>query len=92
MIKKEKEDLTKPVNTELVNREDVVNSPFSVVTTEEGSFGVLGKWRITEVHANKEIVHEELSVVTWNRIMQVISLVLEANKETELMSQKKQST
>ncbi len=68
-------------NTEMVKREDVPNSPFVVVTVEEGSFGTLGKWRITELHENSAEVFEELSIVSWDRVIQVMTLLIQANDD-----------
>lgn len=65
------------LNSELIKREDVAESPFTVITTEEGSFGVMGQYRITEPHKNKGKVIKELKKITWNRIIQVIMLLNE---------------
>ncbi len=68
-------------NTEMVKREDVPNSPFVVVTVEEGSFGTLGKWRITELCKTSKEVFDDLSVISWDRVIQVIQLILQADSE-----------
>ncbi len=68
-------------NTEMCKREDVPNSPFVVVTVEEGSFGTLGKWRITEIKQNSAEVFDELSTLSWNRIIQVMTLLMRAKDE-----------
>jgi hypothetical protein len=69
-------------NQELIKRTEMANSPFEIITTEEGSFGVMGKWRITET-STEEIIKTELEQITWNRIVQVIALINEAQKELE---------
>ena len=66
-------------NEELIKREDIKDSPFTMITTEEGTFGVMGKYRITEFGTTKE-VKAELKKITWNRIIQVIMLINENNK------------
>ncbi len=68
-------------NTEMVKREDVPNSPFVVVTVEEGSFGTLGKWRITEMKQSSAEVFDELNNISWNRIIQVMTLLMKAADE-----------
>ncbi len=67
-------------NEELIKREDIKDSPFQVVTTEEGSFGVMGKWRITEL-GTKEEIKGELEVISWNRIVQIIVLINDSFKK-----------
>lgn len=69
-------------NQELIKRTEMANSPFEIITTDEGSFGVMGKWRITET-STEEIIKLELEQITWNRIVQVIALINEAQKELE---------
>ena len=66
---------------ELVQRENVKDSPFVIITTEDGSFGSMGKWRITEIRKTKNEVLQELTKITWDRIIQVVMLLTEVNKE-----------
>lgn len=71
-------------NTELIKRQDVKDSPFQIITTETGSFGVMGKWRITEMKDKPEEIKEELEEITWNRIIQVIMLITEKNNKNQI--------
>lgn len=73
----------KEKNTELIQKTEVPDSPFVIVTTEEGSFAALGKYRLTEVYKTKQEAIDHVSRVTWNRIIQVISLVTEILKEAK---------
>lgn len=61
-------------STELIERHHIPDSPFMVITnTEDGlSYGVMGKYRMTELYNSKEECIEEMSKITWNRIIQVI--------------------
>lgn len=59
-----------------IKREDVKDSPFQIVTTETGSFGVMGKYRITEMMNHRNEVKMELDKITWNRIIQVMILLI----------------
>ena len=71
-----KHDFTKnEENEKMIERTELENSPFIVVTTEEGSFGTLGKYRLTEVYKDKQKCIDEMHDITWNRIIQVVSLV-----------------
>lgn len=79
--KKEKESK----KTELVTREEIPNSPFVVVGTEEADgkmkyFGTIGKYRITEPSNNEREIIEELEEMTWNRIVQVMLILIETQK------------
>ncbi len=75
------DEVVDEVNTVMVKREEVPNSPFVVVTVEEGSFGTLGKWRITELCETSKEVFDDLSVISWNRVIQVVQLILQADSE-----------
>lgn len=61
-------------STELLKRHHIDDSPFMVITnTEEGfSYGVMGKYRMTNVYSSEEECIEEMKKITWNRIIQVI--------------------
>jgi len=72
-----KEADNKDSNSEIIKRKDIKNSPFIVITVEKGSFGTMGKYRITEIYETPEEVEEELKEITWNRIIQVIQLLTE---------------
>lgn len=64
-------------SSELVKRTEVPNSPFVVITTEEGSFGTLGNYRITEISQDPHGLVEELEKFTWNRVVQLIGIILD---------------
>lgn len=70
---------------ELITRTDIKDSPFMVVSIPEKNhhFGVLGKFRITEFYDDKQLCVNELSKVTWNRIVQVFSLLMDTYHENE---------
>lgn len=67
-------------NEELIKRKQIKDSPFSIITTEEGSFGCIGKYRITEPKETEEEIEKELSKMTWDRIVQVILILIETQK------------
>lgn len=61
-------------STELIERHHIEDSPFMVITNNEDglSYGIMGKYRMTELFSSKEECIEEMSKITWNRIIQVI--------------------
>ncbi len=60
-----------------IKRVEIPDSPFHVITIEGQSFGVMGDYRLTEKSASEAEVREELSKITWNRIVQVVMLLEE---------------
>ncbi|AXH74909.1 MAG: hypothetical protein [Microviridae sp.] len=66
---------------ELVQRDEVENTPFIVITINNESFGTFGKYRITETYHTKQQCKAELKAITWNRIVQIMTLVNEIMKE-----------
>tara|TARA_R110002012_G_scaffold26191_3_gene85601 strand:+ start:84 stop:389 length:306 start_codon:yes stop_codon:yes gene_type:complete len=66
---------------ETIKREEIKDSPFHVITIEGQSFGVMGDYRLTEKSASASEVKEELSKITWNRIVQVIMLLDEVKSK-----------
>ncbi len=78
-------------NSELIVREPIENSPFTIIGIENQWFGSMGKYRITEPMDTKEEVKEEVSKITWDRIVQVILIVTAEPKikeELELKEEK----
>ncbi len=71
------ETLNSESNSELIRRTDIEDTPFTIVTTTEGSFGTMGPWRLTHVYKDEEQCKRDLVAVTWNRIVQVIGLITE---------------
>jgi lipopolysaccharide assembly outer membrane protein LptD (OstA) len=70
-------------NEELIQRLQVPESPFTVITAEGKSFGVMGEYRITEDYDDKEDVRNELEKITWNRMVQVFMILQEVTKDKE---------
>lgn len=69
-------------NTELISRIEIEDSPFTVIVEslegqEQKIFGTIGRYRITEPMDSVEEVKELLSTITWNRIVQVMLILIE---------------
>jgi len=71
-------------NSELIKKTDVENSPFQVVTTEQGSFGTMGQYRLTEVFENENEAIEEMKTITWNKIVQVMMVLIDLEHKTKI--------
>lgn len=81
-------------SNEIIQRHEIENCPFSILATEGKVFGVMGKYRITEplsypVGNEKKrdlkikALEKEVSQITWNRIVQVIIILLEDKYKIE---------
>ena len=64
---------------ELFEKIQVDNTPFLIIYNKEQkiAFGVFGKYNITKDFNNPDEVKDELSNMTWDKIITVISLVYE---------------
>lgn len=71
------EKQTRQKSSELVKRKIVEDSPFTIITVDGKSFGVMGEYRVTENKNKVEEVEEELKNITWNRIIQVMMILEE---------------
>jgi len=65
---------------QLIERTDIKDTPFVIITTRGKSFGTMGSYRITEEYDTKKEVSQELKKITWNRIVQVMEILTELNK------------
>lgn len=84
---KTKEQLDKEAkenNEELIHRTDVKDTPFTIITLPKKQFGVMGEYRVTEPltyrnekekKANIKKLKDDLQRVTWNRIIQIITII-----------------
>jgi hypothetical protein len=74
-------------NEQLVEREAIENSPFTIITVDEQSFGVMGEFRVTEKYTWKDDVRKELEKITWNRIVQVFMILNKLTKDESFMNE-----
>ena len=72
-------DLTEknPKNTQLVEHIAIDETPFTVVREGEKWFVVMGQYRLSEAFVNKDVAIRDACGITWNRIIQVLSVALE---------------
>lgn len=62
---------------ELIKRVEVKGTPFVAVTDEEGTFLVLGRFKMTEKFKSKKEAIEKGSELTWNNITNVLGVLIE---------------
>lgn len=65
----------KEYNEGKIARTDIEDTPFTIVETPDGVFGSLGKYRLTDFHKTKQEAMDDLLPMTWNRVVQLVSLV-----------------
>ncbi|AXH75612.1 MAG: hypothetical protein [Microviridae sp.] len=66
-----------PSGEELIQRQEVEGTPFTMITINKKTFGTFGKYRITEEYHTKQQCEVELKTVNWNRLVQIMTLVNE---------------
>lgn len=66
---------------ELIIRKDLKNTPFQIISIVEENkhFAVMGKYRITENYDKVTKCENEVTKITWNRLIQIIMLLHEYN-------------
>ncbi|AXH73653.1 MAG: hypothetical protein [Microviridae sp.] len=74
--KQQSRDLNKQ-GEELIQRDEVENTPFIIITINNESFGTFGKYRITEMYHTKQQCRAELLKMDWNNVVKIMTLVFE---------------
>ena len=62
-------------NTELLEKEEVEGTPFTIVKNEGLWYILLRKYRLTEGYERKEEALKEGNTINWNKILQVCIIV-----------------
>ncbi|AXH73450.1 MAG: hypothetical protein [Microviridae sp.] len=70
-----------PKGEQLIERDEVENTPFVIITMNKESFGTFGKYRITESYHTKQQCRAELLNMNWNNVVKIMSLVHEVLSE-----------
>ena len=68
------EEVVSKDSSETIKREDVKDSPFTIITIDGKSFGTMGGYRLTE-EGNIKDIRKQLKTITWNRVIQVVMLL-----------------
>lgn len=72
--------------SELIIKKEIKDTPFTIINNTEDKtyFGVIGNYRITEMYKTEAETEKELKKITWNRIIQVIQIILQIEKNTNV--------
>lgn len=66
----------------LIKRIEVKGTPFTIVGDDEnGYFGAMGGYKITENKESIGLVSVAVKAITWNRIVQVIMILQDKNNK-----------
>jgi len=68
-------------NTELIQRDKLEGTPFTIITIEDGSFGTLGEYRVTEKMKTKKEVEKYLKEPKWDTIATIVSILITENNK-----------
>lgn len=71
-------------NTELVKKIEMEDTPFTIVELEGRFFGTMGNYRLTEQFDSFEECEEVMKEFSWNRVIQVMMLLVDKLKDTDL--------
>ena len=74
----------------LIDIKILENTPFRIVTIEGKSFGVIGKYRITEEYEDAEKLEKDLAKIDWNKIVNVIWNVCDLYWKGKMINDKTQ--
>jgi hypothetical protein len=77
-------DLMDNSPSSLINQEPVENTPFTLITTNEGSFCAMGLYRITEIYPSKDEAISKATSLTWNNLVTVMMIIAEKMKSTSI--------
>lgn len=71
------------LSSEMIERDEIKDSPFTVISMNGESFGVMGDYRLTEKSGSKSEIIEKLEKITWNRIIQVMMILKEVDEKNK---------
>ena len=74
----------------LIDIEALDNTPFGIVTIEGKSFGVIGQNRITGEYTDIEELKEDLSIIDWNKVVNVVWNVCDLYWKGKMINDKTQ--
>lgn len=86
-LSKEQKELLNTTDKQNLNFKQIKNTPFTIVSEDEKVFAVMGKYRLTENYNSAEECEKAVTEITWNRLIQVISIMI---NEDELIKKIKE--
>lgn len=80
--------------TELVKKWDIENTPFTIIQDNKTKmyFATIGNYKITELKPSKEALEAEIRRISWDRITQLIMILIETRLESNIRQPKTKQT
>ena len=75
-LSKGQKELLNTTDKENLNFKQIKNTPFTIVSEDEKVFAVMGKYRLTENYNSAEECEKAVTEITWNRLVQVMSIMI----------------
>lgn len=76
------------LNEELINFTEVENTPYTVISKEDQHIVMLGRYRVSETFESKDEAIKDANSITWNRITQLITVLLRLEEEVKELKSK----
>lgn len=73
--------------TELLKREQLENTPFTIVEFDKKYFASMGMYRLTELHEDKTQLIQKMQNITWNNLIQVITILITEEAKLKELTQ-----
>lgn len=67
--------------SKLIEKIEIENTPFTIMKHKDEWYILIGKYRLSEGYINKLEALEEAKKMTWEKIMQVIGVMIEEYKK-----------
>lgn len=64
-----------PSSEQLTEFIPIQDTPFTAVRIEDKYFLVMGKYRLTDAFKTFEEIEQDTTIITWNRLVQVMALI-----------------
>lgn len=72
-------------SSELVEKKEIPETPFTAVRLGDKWFLTMGKYRLTSgLHGSYEEIFDEAMNTSWNRILQIMQIMIEENEQEKL--------
>lgn len=72
---------------QLLERINLEDTPFTAIKFGNLWYLTMGKYRLTDGTPNKQECLDEVNNTTWNRLLQIMQIMIEADKDIDLKKQ-----
>lgn len=69
-------------NTEIIKRNVIHDTPFTIITTDEGSFIAMGRYRVSDLMSEDQCL-ERILAKDWNLLISAIGIITETIKSNQ---------